>query len=253
MACAIYNKKMVEELEALTAREYLGRLIIIGVDPRGENNVVVYAITGRSPSSQARKLELRGKAIWASPTDEEAIKKGNVDLLVYPAVLLSGGIAVSNGKQTDDIKTCFKRSQDPEEVLRLALKKWDYEPDPPAFTPRISGCVLPRKGAALGIIERAPDGSSMKRFFRVPLKAGRGKMISTYQGENTNPLPSFKGEPIDVGIKGKDAEDTAETVYKALEPKPGKIDFRVAVSCVFYKNLGQQKYQTCIINKYERK
>lgn len=252
-ACAIYNSKMVAELEALAAKEYLGRLIIIGLDQTGESKVVVYAITGRSPSSRARKLELRGAAIWAVPTDKEAMKKGNVDLLVYPAILFSSGIAVSNGKQTDDIKACFRRSRNPKEVLKLALQKWDYEPDPPAYTPRISGCVLPREGAALSIISRAPDGSSIKRFFHVPLKAGRGKMISTYQGENADPLPSFNREPIEVGIKGKDAEGMAELVYKALEPKPGKTDFRVAACCVFFKNLNQEKYQTCIVNKHERK
>jgi IMP cyclohydrolase len=253
IACAIYNRKTVTELEALATKEYPGRLIIIGVDQTGESKVVVYAITGRSPSSQARKLELRGDTVWAVPTGDEVIKKGNVDLLVYPAIFFSRGIAVSNGKQTDDIKACFKRSQDPKEVLKLALKKWDYEPDPPAYTPRISGCVLPRERAALSIINRAPDGSSIKRSFYIPLKAGQGKMISTYEGENTDPLPSFRGEPIDVGIKGKNAESMAEVVYKALGPKPGKNDFRVAVCCVFFKNLGQEKYQTCIINKHERK
>lgn len=244
---------MVAELEALAAKEYPGRLIIIGLDQTGGSKVVVYAITGRSPSSRARKLELRGDAVWAVPTGDEVIKKGNVDLIVYPAILFSRGIAVSNGKQTDDIKACFKRSQSPKEVLKLALQKWDYEPDPPAFTPRISGCVLPREGAALSIINRAPDGSSVKRFFHVPLNAGRGKMISTYEGENTDPLPSFRGEPVDVGVKGKDAEDMAEVVYEVLEPEPGKTDFRVAVCCVFFKTLNQEKYQIYIINKNERK
>ena len=243
---------MAKGLESLSAKEYPGRVIIIGRDKSGKNEVVIYAITGRSPSSQARKLELEDDAIWTKPTDDETLKKENTDLLVYPAILFSRGIAVSNGKQTMDIKACFGQGQNPEEVLALALHKWDYEPDSPIFTPRISGCVLPQEKAALSIIKRAPDGSSMRSIYEILLIAGMGKMITTYRGENKDPLPAFTGEPIDIEIKEERADDMAEAVYDALGPGAGKRDYRVSVACVFSSNVSSDKYEIYIINKYER-
>lgn len=242
---------MAQGLESLSAKEYPGRIIIIGRDITGKNEVVIYAITGRSPSSQARKMELKDDSIWATPTDEEALKTGNLDLLVYPAILLSNGIAVSNGKQTTDIKTCLGQSQNPAELLKLALNEWDYEPDAPIFTPRISGCIILQKEAALSIIKRAADGSSIRNFFEIPLKAGKAKMISTYEGDDKDPVPPFTGEPIDIEIKERKADDMAKAVYDALEPSHGKKDYRVSVVCVFSRNLSLKEYEIYIINKHE--
>ncbi|HEX2694542.1 MAG TPA: IMP cyclohydrolase, partial [Acidobacteriota bacterium] len=58
----------------LSAMEYPGRIIVIGRAPAGSRTAVIYAITGRSPSSQARKLEWREDGVWVRPTDEEALK-----------------------------------------------------------------------------------------------------------------------------------------------------------------------------------
>ena len=82
---------------------------------------------------------------------------------------------------------------------------------------------------------------------------GMGKMISTYEGENKDPLPSFTGEPVDIEIKSKKPDELAEAVYSALEPEEGKKDFRVSVACVFSTNLSSYKCEVFIINKHERK
>ena len=157
---------MSKGLKNLSSKEYPGRVIIIGQDNSGENTVVIYVITGRSPSSQARKLDYDRNTIWVKPTDKKILKKGNIDLLIYPAIfILSQGIAVSNGKQTKDIKTCLEQSQNTAEILALALQKWSFEPDAPTYTPRISGCVLSQKRAAFSQIKRAFDGSSEKTIF----------------------------------------------------------------------------------------
>jgi len=243
---------MTEGLEMLSDRKYPGRVIILGRDRSEENEVVIYAITGRSPSSQARKIVFKNDTVWVRPVDYEIIKDGNIDLLIYPAILLSGGIAVSNGKQTLDIRSCIRQSQNPVEILKLAHSKWDYEPDAPAFTPRISGCIIPENRAALGIIKRAEDGSSTKNFFEVPLNAGKGKMITTYNGENKDPLPSFTGEPVNLDLFGKTAADVAEDVYDAMRPQIQDEDFRVSVISVFYRELKANKYDISIINRCER-
>lgn len=223
---------MAHQLAQVKNMVYPGRVIIIGKSTRGDD-VVMYAITGRSPSSQARRLEIDGAGgkIFVRPTDEETLKTGNPDLLVYPAILWGDGIAVSNGKQTDDVFRQIPPAVHPVEVLCRSLTAWDYEPDAPNFTPRISGCIT--RGAALSVIKRAEDGSSMRHYFEIPLIPGTGKMIATYTGANENPLPSFAGEPRDVAIAWDTAEEAVQALYEALGPEPGCPDFRVAAASVF--------------------
>ncbi len=244
---------MVTKLKKLSSLEYPGRLIILGKDLSGSYIVVVYAVTGRSPSSQARKIITTKNRAWVEPYDEMTLKRGNVDLLVYPAIQISKGIAVSNGKHTSAIRDCLAQQKNPVEVLANALENWDYEPDAPNYTPRISGCVIKPEKAALSIIKRASDGSSQKNYYGISLIDGKGKMIATYSGENSNPLLSFEGEPIDVDLSEKSPEETAEAVYKALGPKNHEKDFRVSVAVLFADTKKFEKYVISIINRHDRK
>lgn len=248
--CYFYG--MEKTPNPLAAMEYPGRVIVIGLDPSGRSCVVAYAVTGRSPSSQARRLEFAGGKIWTRPTDEEILKKGTPDLLVYPAVIISAGIAVSNGKQTEDIAVSLLKSQEPLEVLRLGLAGWSFEPDAPIYTPRISGCILPGPKAALSIIKRSGDESAERAFFPVSLIPGKGKMISTYSGENQNPLRSFEGEPKDIGIPANEAKAMTEYIYEALKPRLPGSDFRVAAACVFADRTDLGRFDVSIINRHER-
>jgi IMP cyclohydrolase len=239
--------------KAIVKIEYPGRLILIGQEESTQNVLVVYAITGRSASSQARKMEQEEDTIWVKPTDMDLLKKGNIDLLIYPSVFsLSAGIAISNGKQTVDIMACMGQGDSAAEILAFALKNWDYEPDDPNFTPRISGCVLPNKSAALSLIRRAPDGSSLRNIFEFSVVPGKGKMIMTYTGENKDPLPSYKGEPQDVEIRGSTPQELADWVYESLAPQEKGRDFRVSVACVFGIDMSSNKFDSHIINRAER-
>lgn len=223
---------MTQGLEALSRMQYPGRVIIVGLSTDGAS-AVMYAITGRSPSSQARKLVIddERRRISVTPTDEETLKTGNPDLLVYPAVIVDTGIAVSNGKQTSDIAPLFRSGKSPARLLDEALNSWEFEPDEPNYTPRISGCVF--NGAALSIVRRAGDGSVERRSFDVPMAPGKGKLIATYTGVNANPLPSFVGEPLDVSIPYYSALEASEAVYSALAPAAGGDDYRVAAAAVY--------------------
>ena len=235
----------------LPALEYPGRLIILGTALNGRA-VIAYAITGRSPSSQARKLVLRDGGVWVQPTDEETLKKGNVDLLVYPALLFDErGVVVSNGKQTGDILNGLAAAEGPVSVLAGALARWDYEPDSPIFTPRISGCVAGGR-AALSLVRRGPEGTTLRSYFEVPLRAGTGRLISTYQGPNRDPLPSFEGEPHEVILEGMTPRGTGESIYEALGPRTPEKDFRVSVACVFADPAQPQDLDLHIINRHER-
>ena len=246
---------MDRALANLSAMEYPGRVIIIGRDPTGSRTAVIYAVTGRSPSSQARKLEWRKDGVWVQPTDEEVLKKGNADLLIYPAMLFSiRGVAVSNGKQTADLRRRLDETADlgPIEVLAGSLSGWNYEPDVPIFTPRISGCVLPGPKAALSLIKRGAGGEALRSYYEVPLAAGMGKLVATYDGVNRDPLRSFLGDPLDVALGAPDAAGLAESVYEALKPSGAGKDFRVAVACLLAGDVAGNEYETAIINRNER-
>ena len=235
----------------LATLEYPGRLIVIGAAPGGQA-AIVYAITGRSPSSQARRLVHRDGGVWVEPTDEATLKTGNVDLLVYPALLFSGaGIAVSNGKQTADVRDRLRPGLDPVAALSAALAAWDFEPDAPIFTPRISGC-LTAKAAGLSVARRGPSGETLRSFFEVALRAGEGRLVSTYEGPNADPLPVFRGEPRFVGMAGTTAAETATAFYRDLGPAAGGKDFRVAVACVLPGPAAPDKADVHIINRHER-
>lgn len=242
---------MKQPLESLSRMKYPGRALAVGRDMSGMFNIIIYAITGRSSSSQARRLVLEADSIWTKPTDPEVLWKGNLDLLIYPAVILSEGLAVSNGKQTSDIDV--RSGQGPVHILEEAMKRWDYEPDAPIFTPRISGCILPSNRAGLCIIKKAERGDSLRFFYEVPLSPAKGKLVTTYSGENKDPLQSFTGEPLDLDLAEPTARAMAEAFYAALKPPGREEDFRVAVTCVFAKASDMKDHQVFIINRRERK
>ncbi len=229
---------MANSFEALKRMEYPGRVIILGSDPEGAD-VVMYAITGRSPSSQARRLMVSDdeKRITVMPTDEKILKSGNPDLLIYHSIIIIRGIAVSNGKQTADIPPHFKTGALSAAVLDHALHEWEYEPDEPNYTPRISGCVF--GGAALSVIKRDASGAALRIFYELPRISGKGKFVATYTGVNTDPLPSFTGDPLDVDIPFSTANEAALALYNALAPSIGKTDYRVAVAAVYRNKNGE--------------
>jgi len=236
-------------LKAVEDIIYPGRMIIIGRDAAGTFDIVVYAITGRSPASQARKFEFSGGRLLVKPTDEETLSRGDPELLIYPAVAVGLGISVSNGKQTTDIMMEYERGRRPVEVLEAGLRDWTYEPDAPHFTPRISGFILPGSNtAALSILKSGSKGEKIRNFFEFPQLPGYGRMIATYAGDNINPLPSFCGEPLSVEFEGIDERGIAEGVYHALRPS-GDDDFRVAVGVVL---ADKDETRHFIINRCER-
>ena len=124
---------MIKSSEKLRSMVYPGRLIILGRDDSGKNDIIIYAVTGRSPSSQARKIIWEKDSFWVQPTDKKLIETGNVDLLVYPALFaIPQGVAVSNGKQTVNILSSLSHRQNVSEIMAFSLKEWDYEPDVPS-------------------------------------------------------------------------------------------------------------------------
>ena len=220
----------LREIEKMT---YPGRIIIVGRNASDTRTVVIYAITGRSPASQARKFEFSDNELLVKPTDEEELRKGDPDLLIYPAVSIKRGIGVSNGKHTLSLMEKYEDGMGPLEVLDKGLDQWSYEPDPPHYTPRISGFITPQSNKfALGILKRGGEDYREKYNFEFSMRPGFGRMIATYSGDNVNPLPSFEGEPPICELPFKNVRDAALGVYKALAPVDGN-DFRVSLAAFF--------------------
>ncbi len=243
---------MIDPLAALRAMSYPGRVVLIGLDRSGKHAVAGYAITGRSPSSRARRLKFEAGSIWTEPSGKKALKKGQAELLIYRAIAIGRGIAVSNGRQTEDIIRALGGKKNPAEVLRQALGRWSYEPDAPHFTPRISGCVVPGGRACLSIIKRSGSGLSERLFFPYDLEPGKGKLIATYNGKEETPLPPFSGDPLTVEITETDATSQAEDIFSALKSKDAGRDYRVAAACVYVSSRDFLKFDVHIINKNER-
>jgi IMP cyclohydrolase len=241
-------------MSLLSIMPYPGRLIIIGAGSDTERIIVTYAVTGRSPASQARRLTFEGSAVWTEPLDEDTLKKGQVDLLIYRAIAIDRRIAVSNGRQTDDIAKVLKQAGDeerPDDILSRSLDSWTYEPDSPHFTPRISGCVLTGGAAGLSIIKRRKDGARLASFFSWRIEPGKSRMIATYAGREENPLPSFPGEPVEISTREDAARETAEAIYQALTPRDQGTDYRVAVACISALRANLRNFDVHIINRRE--
>ncbi len=222
----------------LEEMEYPGRGVIIGLT-KDKDPFCSYFITGRSSSSQARKLIADGKTISTEPTNLDAFSEGNPDLLVYNAIAWGNGImAVSNGKQTDSIITKTICGENP--TLAWCTRQWNYEPDAPNYTPRISGRILIHylkdHNMELGIIKREKKNTCRKGFHihpSVTSSTGEGFAITTYAGANQEPLPSFEGEPFPVRLHEASAEGICKELSDLLRP-----EFRVSIATVIFGKLG---------------
>ncbi len=240
------------DLSALENKDYPGRFIALGLTTdEFSKSVIAYGITGRSPPSQARRLvysKLEGsdyQVIKVEVTDPEQLKKGNPDLLVYNAMIMSGlGVVVSNGRHTDSINRHFSQSNI--SSLSKGLADYEFEPDKPNYTPRIAG-IAGSKRASLAIIRRADNGRALRNFFSFPMLPGKAWFISTYQGTNTDPLFAYEGDPEEIDLRGVSARENAQTLYEAINP-----DFRVSVAVV-HRDFIKDTWEHYIVNHHDLK
>ena len=244
-----------DDFGALERMIYSGRGIVVGMTP-SENSFIGYSLTGRSSSSQARELVDDGKGvIRTSVTDKKQLEKGNPALLLYPAIAYNTGrIVASNGAQTKllysqakanpSLVNIFKAITD-EPVFEYDSKEgWiditSYEPDAPNFTPRICAALSEGSGA-MCLVRRDLDFPRTKEVFThsFELSPSRGKLITTYDGKNENPLASFVGEPLNVRIGSETADEIADSIYEAIfgGQNPGD-NYRVAAAVMMLRTGG---------------
>ena len=233
---------MIDMTEYLQNNPYPGRGIMIGRSADNKSAVIAYFIMGRSENSRNRIFEETEDGIRTRAFDES--KMTDPSLIIYhPVRRMDNGITiVTNGDQTDTIRDNILAGH----CYRHALNTRTFEPDPPNYTPRISGVVKPNGAYDLSIL-KSLDGDpscACRYFFEYDApKAGVGHFIHTYEGDGS-PLPSFEGEPRRVAVTAPDAETLAEELWLALN-EDNKVSLFVR-----YIDLATGEDETSIINKH---
>ena len=199
----------------LAGNTYPGRGIVIGKSADGKKAVTAYFILGRSANSRNRVFNCKNDIVYTEPFDPTKVE--DPSLIIYAAIQKCGNhLIVTNGDQTDTIFRGLTVGMSFDE----ALSQRCFEPDPPNFTPRISGLMTFEEGDftyQMSILKSGDaEGSFCNRFcFRYMPKAGLGHFIHTYVCDG-NPIPTFQGEPERVSIPD-DIDAFTDEIWNALD------------------------------------
>lgn len=225
--------------DVLSGNTYPGRGIIIGKSADSVSTVAVYFIMGRSENSRNRVFEKTADGIRTKAYDDS--KLTDPSLVIYnPVRVFNGKTIVTNGDQTDTICEFLDAGR----TFYNAVRSRIYEPDPPNWTPRISGIIEIDGTYTLSIAKNTggDDEIPLHCFYEYSKPVpGMGHFIRTYKCDG-NPLPSFEGEPIQVQIDTAGGLDAyAVSIWNALD-----IDNRVALYAL---EIGNGTRRDFIINK----
>lgn len=259
----------------LSTNSYPGRGIVLGRSPDGKQAVAAYFIMGRSTNSRNRVFVPTEDGIRTQAHDPAAMTDPSL-IIYHPVRLWNGALIVTNGDQTDTVRDAFAEDAGNvsgngtagkvsnmdagsaagmdagnaavySERFACALNTRTFEPDPPHYTPRISGLLLPDGSFRLSILKSA-DGNPESRCHFVYAynnpPAGEGRFLHTYQGDG-NPLPSFAGEPVRVTLGADGPDALADALWNALN-----ADNRVSLF-VRYTDLSSGAYRDAVRNRYE--
>lgn len=226
----------------LKENTYPGRGIVIGKSPDGKYAVTAYFIMGRSENSRNRIFVEEGEGIRTEAFDPA--KLTDPSLVIYaPVRVLGNKTIVTNGDQTDTIYELMDKQQTFEQALRTR----EFEPDPPNYTPRISGIMHVENGSynyAMSILKSNngnPDSCNRYTFAYSDPAAGEGHFIHTYMCDG-DPLPSFEGEPKLVEISD-DMDSFTDMLWSSLN-EDNKVSLFVR-----YIDIATGEYRTKIVNK----
>ena len=210
----------------LKENSYPGRGIILGKSADGKSAMIAYFIMGRSENSRNRIFERFEGGMRTKAFDES--KLSDPSLIIYNPYLAKDNIdIVTNGDQTDTIYDHLVAGKSFEDALMTR----EFEPDPPNYTPRISGMVT-YEGSdftyMMSILKSANGNPEVcnRYFYRYTPRAGVGHFIHTYKCDG-NPIPSFYGEPEEIALPDT-AEELSEMLWKNLNPD-NKVSLLVRV------------------------
>ncbi len=238
------NQFIKKNIEKLKRSEYPGRGIIIGMSPDEKYAVQVYWIMGRSKNSQNRVFKKENNFLKNEVYDTSKVVDKSL-IIYYSMKNIKDTHIVTNGDQTE---TIYKHLQN-NDSFEKALNKRSFEPDEPNYTPRISGIINPLKSESkykLSIIKSLnnnPEVCVRNYFNYSDYIPGIGHCITTYK-DNGSPLPSYKGEPIEVPIYD-DIAKTIDFYWDVLNE-----NFRISIAAK-YINLKSNDFTIEIKNKHQ--
>ena len=226
----------------LSNNTYPGRGIVLGLTPDGKKAAIGYFTMGRSVNSRNRIFIDNGDDLKNEAFDPS--KLVDPSLIIYaPVRVMGNNTIVTNGAQTDTVYDFIKDGKCFEDALRTRT----FEPDPPNFTPRISGMVTVENGEMsykLSILKSMQNNeSSVQRFFfdyAQPI-SGTGHFIHTYDGDG-DPIPTFSGTPKEVAIP--DDIDTFTSILWDNLNNDNKVSLFTR-----YIDIATGEYETRIENK----
>lgn len=233
-----------QNFERLSANPYPGRGIVIGKSRGADEFVQIYWIMGRSKNSRNRIFVQEASGFIRTEVFDKS-QPYDPSLIIYYALKhFQSNHVVTNGHQTDTIIDALSRGK----TFEAGLDQWQFEPDPPNYTPRIGGLVqvADRTGryrlAILKCLANDPQYFTRQYFhYETPVE-GCGHMITTYAADG-DPLPAFGGEPVLVPLS-RDIDRIAEEYWQALN-----ADNRVALA-VKTINVRDNSYAIRIVNKF---
>ncbi|NLW56931.1 MAG: inosine monophosphate cyclohydrolase [Firmicutes bacterium] len=226
-------------MRKLAANPYPGRGIILGLSPDGRTLIQVYWLMGRSENSRNRILVEENGFVKTQAFDEQKVTDPSL-IIYYPMKHFGGCHLVTNGDQTETLYELLPQNQ----TFESALKTRTYEPDPPNYTPRISGLInLEDQDYAyqFSLIKAAynnPDYPVYSFFYYKRGIPGFGHCLHTYAGDG-NPLPPFSGEPYLVRLFNDGAENAdyywrllneenkVALLVKAISLEDGEAEIRI--------------------------
>ena len=226
----------------IAGNSYVGRGIVVGKSRDGKKAVIAYFIMGRSENSRNRVfIEKENGDVITAPFDASKVK--DPSLIIYSAIRsIENKLIVTNGDQTDTIYEGFERG----ECFFHSLKKREFEPDFPNFTPRISAALTFGEGDfsyQMSILKSADEkGTACNRYlFDYAALCGVGHFIHTYVCDG-DPIPTFQGEPERVAIPN-DIDEFTREIWDNLD-SDNKISLFVR-----YTDLATGKTENRLINK----
>ncbi|MFH1512669.1 MAG: IMP cyclohydrolase [Bacillota bacterium] len=228
--------------QLLSGNPYPGRGILLG-RTSGSRALIAYFIMGRSENSRNRVFSEKDGGIITEAFDPAKLVDPSLILYAPVRVFDAETTIVSNGDQTDTVFDALKAGKTFEDGLRTRT----FEPDPPNFTPRISGLLNVKNGGMayrLSILKAGTNQSALRCFYDFPEpQPGEGHFISTYVTDG-NPLPGFRGEPVPVALGAEPADIFNRVLWNALDAQN-----RVSL---FVRSISLQtgETQTRIVNEH---
>ncbi len=203
--------------DAFVENPYPGRGIILGKSPDCRSLIQVYWIMGRSEGSRNRVFIEENGFLKTKLWDESKATDPTL-LIYYPMRHLDGVHIVSNGDQTDTIYQALQSGG----TFESALDTRTFEPDPPIYTPRITGMTTvgtPDRYKLSILKPMSGDADSCVRCYynyEAPVN-GVGNCIQTYTLNAEGQPAPFQGDPYILPLFD-DIDRTLQAYWNALDP-----------------------------------